>query len=103
MRAALRRGQLWDVLAVSWPRPGSLGASKGNFAVRFFHRNVRTSQGTFISRHEDQDGVLAWVEDKIALLSAIPAGHGEVCLPDNPLSTSPISLLATTAPFKGVS
>ena len=42
-------------------------------------RNVRTSQGTFISRHEDQDGVLAWVEDKIALLSGIPAGHGEVC------------------------
>ena len=41
-------------------------------------RNVRTSQGTFISRHEDQDGVLAWVEDKIALLSGIPAGHGEV-------------------------
>ena len=44
-------------------------------------RNVRTSQGTFISRHEDQDGVLAWVEDKIALLSGIPAGHGEVCRP----------------------
>ena len=41
------------------------------------NRNVRTSQGTFISRHEDPDGVLAWVEDKIALLAGIPAGHGE--------------------------
>ncbi len=64
-------------------------------------RNVRTSQGTFISRHEDQDGVLAWVEDKIALLSGIPAGHGEVCrLQHVPQSMAPIptsSFAATRA------
>ena len=42
-------------------------------------RNVRTSQGTFIARREDKQGVLAWMEDKIASLTGIPASHGEVC------------------------
>ena len=41
-------------------------------------RNVRTSQGTFIARREDKQGVLAWMEDKIASLTGIPASHGEV-------------------------
>ena len=40
-------------------------------------REIRTSQGTFISRHEDPGGVLAWIEDKLAVLTGIPAGHGE--------------------------
>lgn len=40
-------------------------------------REIRTSQGTFMSRSEDPDGVLAWIEDKIAVLTGIPAGHGE--------------------------
>ena len=44
-------------------------------------RDVRTSQGTFISRHEDKEGVLAWVEEKLAVLTGIPAGHGEVTCP----------------------
>lgn len=41
-------------------------------------RDVRTSQGTFIARHEDKAGVLAWIEDKLALLTGLPATHGEV-------------------------
>lgn len=41
-------------------------------------RNVRTSQGTFVSRHDDPAGVLAWIEDKIAMLAGIHQGHGEV-------------------------
>lgn len=40
-------------------------------------KDVRTSQGTFISRGEDPDGVLAWVEEKIAVLTGVPSGHGE--------------------------
>lgn len=40
-------------------------------------RDVRTSQGTFIGRGEDPDGVLAWVEEKIAAITGVPPGHGE--------------------------
>ncbi len=42
------------------------------------HRDVRTSQGTFISRSEDKEGVLAWIEDRLAQLTGLPANHGEV-------------------------
>ena len=44
------------------------------------HRDVRTSQGTFVSRDEDKEGVLAWIEDKIAQVTGLPVGHGEVSL-----------------------
>ena len=44
-------------------------------------RNVRTSQGTFIARHEDGEGVLAWIEDRLAQLTGLPVDHGEVRLP----------------------
>ena len=37
-------------------------------------RDVRTSSGTFIARQEDPDGVLAWIEDKLAAVTMIPAG-----------------------------
>ena len=40
-------------------------------------KEIRTSQGTFLARGDDEDGVLAWIEDKIAVLTGIPAGHGE--------------------------
>lgn len=39
------------------------------------HANVRTSEGTFLGRHDDE--VLAYVEDKIAALTGIPLDHGE--------------------------
>ncbi len=45
------------------------------------HRDVRTSQGTFISRNEDKEGVLAWIEDRLAQLTGLPANHGEVRRP----------------------
>ena len=41
-------------------------------------RDVRTSQGTFISRYDDPAGVLAWVEEKAAQLTGTPVSHGEV-------------------------
>lgn len=40
-------------------------------------QEIRTSQGTFMGRNDDPEGVLAWIEDKIAVLTGIPAGHGE--------------------------
>ena len=43
-------------------------------------RNVRTSQGTFISSQEDGEGVLAWIENRLAQLTGLPADHGEVRL-----------------------
>uniref|UniRef100_A0A7S3R2Q1 Fe2OG dioxygenase domain-containing protein n=2 Tax=Dunaliella tertiolecta TaxID=3047 RepID=A0A7S3R2Q1_DUNTE len=39
--------------------------------------NVRTSSGTFLSGHNDPDGVLAWLEERIAAATLIPASHGE--------------------------
>jgi len=44
------------------------------------HRDVRTSQGTFISRYDDPAGVLAWVEEKAAQLTSTPVSHGEARL-----------------------
>ena len=41
-------------------------------------RNVRTSQGTFMSRHDDPAGVIAWVEEKAAQVTGLPVSHGEV-------------------------
>lgn len=34
-------------------------------------RDVRTSSGTFMSRGEDPEGVLAWIEDKIAVSALV--------------------------------
>ncbi len=42
-------------------------------------RNVRTSQGTFMSRKDDPAGVIAWVEEKAAQVTGLPVSHGEVC------------------------
>lgn len=39
--------------------------------------NVRTSQGTFMSRHDDKAGVIAWVEEKAAQVTGLPVSHGE--------------------------
>ena len=46
--------------------------------MRVRRRDVRTSQGTFISRYDDPAGVLAWVEEKAAQLTGTPVSHGEV-------------------------
>jgi hypothetical protein len=42
------------------------------------NQQTRTSTGTFLSHSEDKDGVLSWVEEKIARFTLIPVHHGEV-------------------------
>ncbi|GMH40574.1 hypothetical protein BSKO_08478 [Bryopsis sp. KO-2023] len=39
--------------------------------------NVRTSSGTFLTGYDDPQGVLTWLENKIAQVTMIPAEHGE--------------------------
>ncbi|CAL5227680.1 g10688 [Coccomyxa viridis] len=39
--------------------------------------DVRTSQGTFMSRHDDLEGVISWIEEKAAQLTGLPVSHGE--------------------------
>jgi hypothetical protein len=55
--------------------PSGLALKKGDTLEST--REIRTSQGTFMSRQDDPMGVLAYIEDKIAVLTGIPAGHGE--------------------------
>lgn len=55
--------------------PSSLALKRGDSAENT--RDVRTSQGTFMGSGEDPDGVLRYVEEKIAVLTGIPSGHGE--------------------------
>lgn len=62
-------------LAESRLAPSGLRLKKGDTAENF--KDVRTSQGTFVSPRDDPDGVLKWIEEKIAVLSGIPPGHGE--------------------------
>lgn len=62
-------------LAESRLAPSSLALKKGDTLSST--REIRTSQGTFVSRGQDPDGVLAYIEDKIAVVTGIPSGHGE--------------------------
>eukprot|EP00775_Hariotina_reticulata_P009484 gene9484-9648_t len=39
--------------------------------------NIRTSSGVFLDRTEDPGGVLAAIEEKIAMVTFIPPSHGE--------------------------
>lgn len=55
--------------------PSGLALKKGDTVEGT--KNIRTSQGTFMGRSDDPDGILAWVEDKIAALTGIPASQGE--------------------------
>jgi len=62
-------------LAESRLRPSGLALKKGDTLSST--REIRTSQGTFLSRMQDKDGVLAYIEDKIAVMTGVPAAHGE--------------------------
>lgn len=53
-------------LAESRLRPSGLALKKGDTLSST--REIRTSQGTFLSRMEDKDGVLAFIEDKIGAI-----------------------------------
>lgn len=55
--------------------PSGLALKAGDTAENT--RDVRTSSGTFMSRYDDEDGVLAYIEDKIAAVTMVPVGHGE--------------------------
>lgn len=41
-------------------------------------QQTRTSSGTFLSPNADPDGVLGWVEQRIAAATLLPAENGEV-------------------------
>ena len=56
--------------------PAGLALKRGDSMEK--NRDVRTSSGTFMARHEDGDGVLAWIEDKIAAVTMIHSGCGGV-------------------------
>jgi prolyl 4-hydroxylase len=40
-------------------------------------QQMRTSSGVFVAREDDDAGVLAWAEERIAAVTMIPAHHGE--------------------------
>lgn len=40
-------------------------------------QQTRTSKGTFLSADQDSEGVLAWVEERIAAVTRVPRGNGE--------------------------
>jgi hypothetical protein len=40
-------------------------------------QEMRTSDGAFLDASEDKDGVLAWLERKIAAVTMLPVSHGE--------------------------
>lgn len=69
------RAEHFVKLAKARLAPSSLAFKKGDTADTT--KDVRTSQGTFISRNEDKEGVLAWIEDRLAQLTGLPANHGE--------------------------
>lgn len=41
-------------------------------------QQTRTSKGTFLVEQMDQNGVLAWVEERIAAITLLPRENGEV-------------------------
>lgn len=55
--------------------PSGLALRQGESAES--SKNIRTSQGAFLTRGMDPDGVLAYIEDRIALLTHLPVSHGE--------------------------
>lgn len=56
-------------------RPSLLALRKGETAEST--KGTRTSSGTFISASEDETGVLALIEHKIARATMLPRNHGE--------------------------
>ncbi len=42
-------------------------------------QQTRTSQGTFLAQQQDANGVLQWIEERIAAVTLLPRENGEVC------------------------
>ena len=57
--------------------PSSLALRAGDTAANT--ADIRTSQGTFLTRHDDggEGGVLDWLEKRIASVTMLPQRHGE--------------------------
>ncbi|CAD7696771.1 unnamed protein product [Ostreobium quekettii] len=55
--------------------PSTVAMRKGD--TRADPNSVRTSQGTFLDAADDPDGVLAWVEERIAQVTMFPVQNGE--------------------------
>ena len=45
---------------------------------RALQEQTRTSSGAYLTEQMDQNGVLAWVEERIAAISLLPRENGEV-------------------------
>ncbi|KAL3140676.1 hypothetical protein ABBQ32_005240 [Trebouxia sp. C0010 RCD-2024] len=69
------RAEHFVKLAKARLAPSAVALKKGD--TEDSTKNVRTSQGTFIGREDDKQGVLAWIEDRLAQLTGLPANHGE--------------------------
>ena len=76
--AALARACYFsEICTVCGRAPGARGNTRTD-GTSCCHRDVRTSQGTFMSRHDDPSGVISWIEEKAALVTGLPVDHGEV-------------------------
>lgn len=71
------RAEHFVKLAKARLAPSAVALKKGD--TEDSTKNVRTSQGTFIGREEDKQGVLAWIEDRLAQLTGLPANHALQC------------------------
>jgi len=64
-------------LASAKLKPSLVVLTKQDIEAGNLQENVRTSQGTFLDEHEDAQGVLRRVEQRIAQVTGIPEENGE--------------------------
>ncbi|MEW5303489.1 MAG: hypothetical protein WDW36_006175 [Sanguina aurantia] len=62
-------------LAKTYMYPSGLAYKPGEAGEA--NQQTRTSSGTFLSAEQDPDGVLGWLEERIAAATHLPAGAGE--------------------------
>lgn len=62
-------------LAEEYLNPSSLAYAPGQNVS--LEQQTRTSKGTFLSSLQDPDGVLSWIEERIAAATLLPREHGE--------------------------
>ena len=62
-------------LATKYLYPSGLAFAPGEKVDA--NQQTRTSKGTFLSTEMDPDGVLAWVEERIAAVTLLPREYGE--------------------------
>ena len=57
--------------------PSGLALTKEDMATNRDTKNIRTSQGTFLSSAQDKGGVLRAIEKRIAEVVGVTVDHGE--------------------------